>query len=540
MTIPRRVPSFTSSFKCDSLSSVNDPSASDNSGRNGHKEDPAVVNARIEAQLKRDSEAYKKEESRLFKILLLGQAASGKSTTLKNFRMQFTREEWEQERLGWRAVIQLNVVRQVLSILHILESELGGCSAVPNEDDRTRGLVDDAVETWISESKLTGPNPSLVPSITEPRPQFTERHRNFITRLGPRLSEVEHALKSRLTPHMSYYPTMAAPVVSATPFEPGEELDDDMLIRKKVVEYTFRSWRDVLDAAPQPPSSASTTTLTPTNEDRSKSTSPTADGLDMPTQAIASLRKEIKALWTDADVRDVVKRRRLEIPDSIGFDSDAESAFLDEIDRIARIDYEVNDQDIVCARLKTVGIQEYTFNFDSGAPSITGSRKWSWRVYDVGGCRTMRKAWLPYFDNIQLIIFLAPVSVFDEHLEEDPRVNRLEDSIVLWSSICETSLLARAQIVLFLNKCDLLQRKLSRGVRVSKYLSSYGKRPNDLKHVLRYVKEKFKTIHQEKSPMRRPFTAFPTTVTDTSSTALTLKTVRDNIIRQHLSSTNFM
>lgn len=40
-------------------------------------EDPAVVNAKIEAQLKRDTETFKREESRVLKLLLLGQAGSG-------------------------------------------------------------------------------------------------------------------------------------------------------------------------------------------------------------------------------------------------------------------------------------------------------------------------------------------------------------------------------------------------------------------------------------------------------------------------------
>lgn len=82
-------------------------------------------------------------------------------------------------------------------------------------------------------------------------------------------------------------------------------------------------------------------------------------------------------------------------------------------------------------------------------------------------------------------LLVAPVSVFDERLEEDPRVNRLEDSVVLWSCICETPLLANTQLILFLNKCDLLQRKLNRGVKVVDYLSSYGKRSNDPKSVIK-------------------------------------------------------
>lgn len=49
-------------------------------------------------------------------------------------------------------------------------------------------------------------------------------------------------------------------------------------------------------------------------------------------------------------------------------DSDGGSAFLDEIDRIAQTNYEVTDCDIVRARLKTVGVQEYKFAPDAGKP----------------------------------------------------------------------------------------------------------------------------------------------------------------------------
>lgn len=84
----------------------------------------------------------------------------------------------------------------------------------------------------------------------------------------------------------------------------------------------------------------------------------------------------------------------------------------------------------------------------------------TWKMFDVGGARTMREKWFPYFDDINAIIFLAPISCFDETLEEDPRVNRIQDSLQLWKGICASTLLKDVQFILFLNKCDLLSRKL--------------------------------------------------------------------------------
>lgn len=59
-----------------------------------------------------------------------------------------------------------------------------------------------------------------------------------------------------------------------------------------------------------------------------------------------------------------------------------------------------------------------------------------------------RHAWLPYFDDIQAIIFLAPISCFDERLAEDHRVNRLQDSLLIWKAICSSDLLKNVQMIL--------------------------------------------------------------------------------------------
>lgn len=101
-------------------------------------------------------------------------------------------------------------------------------------------------------------------------------------------------------------------------------------------------------------------------------------------------------------------------------------------------------------------------------------------MYGVGGTRTLRHAWAPFFDDVNAIIFLALKSCFDEKLAEDRRVNRLEDSFLLWKAICQNGLLARTQLVLFLNKCDLLEKKLPSGVMVRHFVPSFGDRSNTL------------------------------------------------------------
>jgi hypothetical protein len=90
-----------------------------------------------------------------------------------------------------------------------------------------------------------------------------------------------------------------------------------------------------------------------------------------------------------------------------------------------------------------------------------------------------RHAWLPFFETVNAIIFLAPISCFDERLPEDRQVNRLEDSLILWRDICSSNMLSKTTMIVFLNKCDLLTCKLESGVQIRKHLPSYGDRPND-------------------------------------------------------------
>ncbi|TFY54430.1 hypothetical protein EVG20_g9707 [Dentipellis fragilis] len=148
-----------------------------------------------------------------------------------------------------------------------------------------------------------------------------------------------------------------------------------------------------------------------------------------------------------------------------------------------------------------------------------------WRIVDVGGSRFQRRkhaytpTWAPFFDDVDAIIFLAPISCFDQVLAEDPKVNRLEDSVLLWKAVCSNKLLAHVDLVLFLNKCDLLARKLAGGVRLSRYVRSYADRENDVETASKYFRGKFSAIQRTYSPAPRKFYGFCTSVTDTVTTS---------------------
>ncbi|KAF8692574.1 hypothetical protein AX14_002464 [Amanita brunnescens Koide BX004] len=464
-----------------------DESAEQKLAREQQEADAKKISDMIDEDIKREKAALKKKQ--VVRVLLLGQAESGKSTTLKNLRVKYAYKEWAQERAAWRSVIQLNLLRSVLTIVDTARTELD------NDPVFSKGVV---------ESKEDSDAATTQGSV-----QLSESIRKLLLRLGP-LRMVETELKLRLgaaSDEVRAEDGIQPTELYASPF-------DRPVPRRPTKEFGVRRWKDILNAVTKTGS---------TDGRRLVGATAQAGGRDQLTEIIASCREDMKSLWKDESVRGLLRRKKVYLEHTAGF-------FLPDLDRIATREYEPADDDILRARLRTVGIQEYKLHM--GGSNLNTPRDWCF--YDVGGARTVRNAWLPFFDNVNAIIFLAPVSAFDEHLSEDVKVNRLEDSLILWTAICKSKLLAKSTLILFLNKCDILKQKLRNGAQLSTYLSCYGDRPNDLASFIKYLKRKFNDAMKTHSPSPRPGYFYPTSVIDMKATASTLVAVRDGILRDHL------
>jgi len=139
-----------------------------------------------------------------------------------------------------------------------------------------------------------------------------------------------------------------------------------------------------------------------------------------------------------------------------------------------------------------MGISETKFCVRQGQGEETETH--NWKIYTIHGSRTQRSAWVPFFDDgasacifwstrmhlpftVDAILFLVPISSFDQRLVEDSRVCCLEDSIRQWREICRNRLLAHIDLMLCFNDLDLLQKKLESGIYFNQYLTQY-KGPN--------------------------------------------------------------
>jgi len=166
-----------------------------------------------------------------------------------------------------------------------------------------------------------------------------------------------------------------------------------------------------------------------------------------------------------------------------------------------------------------------------------------WTFYDFCGSRSLRSAWVPYFDDVQAIIFLAPLSPFNEYerLPDGSQMNRLHDSFHMWYSICSNKLLAHVQFILFLNKCDQLKRRLDSGeVFVKDHIKSFKNRSNDYKTVANFFRAYFKEIQKKCSPVVREYFFHFTTAVDTAATVTTLMAVSEAILMHLLKQSELL
>ncbi|KIJ67996.1 hypothetical protein HYDPIDRAFT_107560 [Hydnomerulius pinastri MD-312] len=431
-----------------------------------YDEDAVRVSQKIDEELKRDWARRKEAQRRQVKVMLLGQAESGKSTLQKQFQLYYAHQALDYERPLWRPVVYFNIIKAVRMILDELDHELSNLDA----DDSTEAQA--------------------VAYALAPLGDVTGDISRLRTKLVALIS-MEDSLASELNNGVSVTGGRTGVYVRAgwqalvTPLSPN---------RSRAVPAT----------GGPPPAVAHVTNLA--------------------SRTLISAQNEIDELWKHPAVRILLNNRRLRLDESAPF-------FLDNVKRISQADYLPTTADLLNVRLQTLGVAEHSFDIE-----LCGSR-YNWLMYDVGGARGQRHAWVPYFDDATAIIFLAPISAFDQYLEEDARTNRVDDSLQLFTAICSNKLLKNSHLVLLLNKTDLLKKKLEAGIKVRKYITSYGDRPNTYADVSEYFRAHFIQVHRRNDIGRRALYAHFTSMLDIRATQSIIVNVGEAIIRSHIAKT---
>ena len=75
---------------------------------------------------------------------------------------------------------------------------------------------------------------------------------------------------------------------------------------------------------------------------------------------------------------------------------------MDDLERVTSLRYTPTDDDVLKARLKTVGVSEYKFEMEVSAGRDSGTE---WRIVDVGGSRSQRReSWTDSYKDSRMLI----------------------------------------------------------------------------------------------------------------------------------------
>ncbi|KAF7688535.1 guanine nucleotide-binding protein subunit alpha-11-like [Silurus meridionalis] len=222
----------------------------------------------------------------------------------------------------------------------------------------------------------------------------------------------------------------------------------------------------------------------------------------------------ICSVWQDPRMKLCYDRRReYQLSDSAQY-------YLDDIDRISAQNYIPSEQDILRVRVRTTGVIEYPFTISNVV----------FRMVDVGGQRSERKKWIHCFENVTSIIFLVALNEYDQVLYESANENRMDESKALFKTIIGYPYFQRTSIIIFFNKTDLLEEKITKS-KLADYYPEYDGPENDAKAAMKFIRKMFEDLNSEEAGMRL-YSHF-TCATDTNNIRLIFSAVKDTIMRMN-------
>jgi len=247
----------------------------------------------------------------------------------------------------------------------------------------------------------------------------------------------------------------------------------------------------------------------------------------------------IRTLWADPGILSAYDMRaKFQLNDSAAF-------YFDKISAISAPGYVASMEDLLKSRVRTSGIVEEAYKID-GVDFI---------MYDVGGQRNERKKWIHCFDDVTAVIFVASLSEYDQVLYEDNTVNRMDEAVTLFADIANSRWFKNTAMILFLNKKDLFQTKLTKvdirndgsdgsAPRFLDYTAGKCTAPEGTEEYTRvqeaakaYILNLFKSKYTEtEKKMYHHFTC----ATDTGNVSTVFNACKEIILQDNLKGSGFM
>lgn len=175
---------------------------------------------------------------------------------------------------------------------------------------------------------------------------------------------------------------------------------------------------------------------------------------DGPFKNVEEIGKLIDDMWKIKNVKTSYNQRsNYQLP------TDTIEYFFDKAKTVMRPDYLPNTQDLLHCRIHSTGVKSETFKMPG---SSSDPDDIYFRLLDVGGQRSERKKWVRCFENVTAVIYVVAISEYDQLCYEDNETNRVLEALDLFEDIANSEWFADIDIILFLNKKDLLKEKLKK------------------------------------------------------------------------------
>ncbi len=184
---------------------------------------------------------------------------------------------------------------------------------------------------------------------------------------------------------------------------------------------------------------------------------------------------------------------------------DEQLSLIQNLGRLSSKSYVPTDADVLQSRLRTSGITETVFEL----------HQFNYHVFDVEGERSGRKKWVHVFEEIDNLVFVVPLSGYDQCLIEDKTavciliISRtflaatdgayqiqMQEALSLFRSILGLSWFKRIQITLLFTKLDLFKEKIKRKA-LSDLFPEYTGPNGDASAALAFITHKFLSLNQD-------------------------------------------
>uniref|UniRef100_A0A4W4DT30 Uncharacterized protein n=1 Tax=Electrophorus electricus TaxID=8005 RepID=A0A4W4DT30_ELEEL len=223
----------------------------------------------------------------------------------------------------------------------------------------------------------------------------------------------------------------------------------------------------------------------------------------------------IYRLWGDAGVRAAASRgHEYQLNDSALY-------FFENLNRIIGLHYIPTQEDVLRVRVRTSGITETQFSLSH----------LQYRVYDVGAHQLSQKKWFSHFDDVKAVIFVVALTGYDLNLVQDPSLNCLQESLELFTTICNNTYFKKASLILFMNKTDLFCQKIMHSGRHLRLYHPEFKGPDcDVNAAAQHLTSLF--VDRSTASGKTVYPHF-TNATHTSAIRQVLSKVMDTVVRQN-------